>query len=75
MEIPLGRMEGGTPTIAWWLAVSCLIATTTVGFVFTTKPLSRRQRLAAAVVYYPVVIALSLYAGLIVVGRLYDNYL
>jgi hypothetical protein len=77
LAVPLGAMEahGSSSTTSTWLFILCLVATSTLGFIFTTRRLTRWQSLAVAVVYYPIVLALSFYASLIVVGRLYDNFL
>ena len=75
ISILVGRFDNTAPTLAWWLAVFGLIGTSAFGFFFTTKPLTRRQTLLVGVVYFPVVIALSFYAGLVVVGRLYGNFI
>jgi hypothetical protein len=76
LAIPIGGIEAhGSPAVAWWLGILLLIATSTAGFVFTTKRLTKRQSIAIGVVYYPVVLALCFYASLIIVGRLYGNYL
>jgi len=76
LAVPIGKIEvQGPPSLAWWLGIVSLVGTSTAGFVFTTKRLSRWQSAAFAIVYYPFVLALSFYVSLIVVGRLYHNFL
>ena len=74
VAVPIGALEQRGWDLTWVVA-GWLMVTTTGGFAALAKPLTARQRWLVALVYYPTVLLLSLYVGLLVVGRLYGAYL
>lgn len=72
--IPIGALERQGWDLTW-VVVGSLVFSATLGFVLLTKSVSRIRALFVGLVYYPFVLTLSFYAGLIVVGRMYRSYL